>query len=330
MGFRAVTIREFRGIRRMDALRLRKFNVIIGRNNTGKTAILETLFLFAVPFSSYRIPWYPKSRIEMIANFHSGVESLIWLFWCAEIAYDIEAATRTLSITFILNTYASVNVRVNGKEMSSDEYLSELTSSLNLSRDSLFTYSFYLAPHTSFINELHEFLCKDYVWNAIVRLGANTWLVRGFVNKAVRDRFTEVLLGPKKRLMLRKELSDGNVMYINVADLGDGIERTLLVALALEYLSPKLVLIDDIEQSAHLGLLKAFIEWLANKDWQVILTTHSIDVLSALVELDVEDFQLIALNKNPDDVVTFRMYELSELEDALASGIDLRKMLDLV
>jgi len=331
MFLKAVMIREFRGIRRMDALWLRKFNVIIGRNNSGKTAILEALFLFPVPFDSYVVPWYPRSRIGMIAEFHSGVGSLVYGYsGSAEVAYEVEIGSRILGITFILDTHAAVDVRMDGREVVLNEYLDELSSSLGLSRDDLFAFSFYLASRTGFIYKLHEFLCRDDVWNTIVKLGANTRLVRGFVSGAVRDRFTEILLGPKKRLMLRKEFSDGNVMYIDVADLGSGVERTLLVALALEYLSPKIVLIDDVEQSAHPGLLKAFIEWLADKDWQVVLTTHSIDVLSALVELDVKDFQLIALNKDPDDVVNFRVYELSELEDALASGIDLRRMLDLV
>ncbi len=331
MNFKSIEIKEFRGIKQMRSLKLKKFNVIIGRNNSGKTALLEALFLFPVPFRSLSVPWYSKSRIETIAEFHSGIDALIYGYsGNAEITYEIDTLSEILNIKFVLNTDGVIRVWNDGKEVTFEDYLNQISSQLNLSKNALTSFTFYLSPNTNFIHKLHQYLCETYVWNTIVKNGANTRLIRKFVNNAVRDNFTEILLGPRKRLMLRKELSDDSVMYIDIADLGDGIERALLVALALEYISPKIVLIDDIEQSAHIGLLKIFIEWLAKKDWQVILTTHSIDVLSVLTEVDMQDFQLIALNKNQEDTVIFRTYSLEELENMLTIGIDLRKMLDLV
>ena len=48
---RELGIQGFRGIRRLaKSLRLEKLNVLIGRNNAGKTSILEALFLLAEPY----------------------------------------------------------------------------------------------------------------------------------------------------------------------------------------------------------------------------------------------------------------------------------------
>jgi hypothetical protein len=43
--FRSFTIRNFRGFRELDLSGLERVNLIAGRNNVGKTALLEALFL---------------------------------------------------------------------------------------------------------------------------------------------------------------------------------------------------------------------------------------------------------------------------------------------
>jgi predicted ATP-dependent endonuclease of OLD family len=43
-------IKEFRGIKRCEEpLRFSKFNVLLGRNNSGKSAVLQSLSLFPQP-----------------------------------------------------------------------------------------------------------------------------------------------------------------------------------------------------------------------------------------------------------------------------------------
>ena len=66
-------LKEFRGIRKLaKPIKLTKFNVIIGRNNTGKTAILEAIYLLSMPYTSYNDPIYNKNRIDLIAELHGG------------------------------------------------------------------------------------------------------------------------------------------------------------------------------------------------------------------------------------------------------------------
>ena len=49
---------EFRGIRRLaKPLELGSFNVLVGRNNVGKTAILEALYLLSMPYSHSQPPY---------------------------------------------------------------------------------------------------------------------------------------------------------------------------------------------------------------------------------------------------------------------------------
>lgn len=152
------------------------------------------------------------------------------------------------------------------------------------------------------------------------------WVFRDLIDPVVHDVFTEVLI-ERGRLKLRKEVSeDIGPLYIDTADLGDGVERLCLVVLALEYLKPRLVLWDDIEASAHPGLVETVLRWLSSRDWQVVITTHSLDVLLELINIWPRDCSVIVLRKRRDDVVEHRVLELEDLEKMLSSGIDLRKI----
>jgi AAA15 family ATPase/GTPase len=45
-----IDVKEFRGIKRCkEPIKLSKFNVLIGKNNSGKSSLLEALYLFPLP-----------------------------------------------------------------------------------------------------------------------------------------------------------------------------------------------------------------------------------------------------------------------------------------
>ena len=193
----------------------------------------------------------------------------------------------------------------------------------------LMNFSFFIPNDTRLMRELCTEIVKEKTWNYLMKSGANVRIVKELISKVVRDDFTEVHVGPNNKLEIRKVIGD-KVFFIDVADIGDGIERVLTYALSLEAVQPKIVLWDDIEASAHPGLVKVLLEWLASKNWQVILSTHSIDVLHALLDIELEDIQILALNKDEQDTLKYRIYSLDELEEMFKSGIDIRKILDLI
>ena len=71
-------ISEFRGIRKLaKPLNLETFNVLIGRNNVGKSAILEALYLLAMPYNNTIQP-YDRNVFDFIGGLHGGGQSLIY------------------------------------------------------------------------------------------------------------------------------------------------------------------------------------------------------------------------------------------------------------
>jgi AAA15 family ATPase/GTPase len=158
---------------------------------------------------------------------------------------------------------------------------------------------------------------------------AHNKIMTEVINKCMDEEFTEVTI-QFERLVVRKQYPDGISAHIRIDDLGDGVKRAITNLLYLEAINPKLVLWDDFEASMHPTLSKATIEWLAKKDWQVVMATHSIDVLSQLLEVKPEDMQVLLLSKSSDDVLYAKRLGLDELEDVMEANQDPRLLVDLL
>ncbi len=78
--FTSVTLRRFRGFKEFEVGPLDRFNLILGRNNVGKTSFLEGIFLLLGPTN----PTLPLqvSVLRGIEQFRSDPEELWgWLFF---------------------------------------------------------------------------------------------------------------------------------------------------------------------------------------------------------------------------------------------------------
>ena len=318
-----LALREFRGIRISQPINLSKFTVLIGRNNSGKTAILEALSL--LPPTAI-IPTLNETRIDLVASLHGGKSSLVYGYsGKATINYKLYQREVHLELT----AYGAIDITIGGEKVPSEQYLQALSRAMKVDEESLPDLILFIPNDTRIMRELQRNLTSEREWSKVVKSGANTTTIKELVNPTVNDKFTEALI-EREDIRLRKELPGGKVLYVKIADVGDGIERVLTTALWLESRKPKLILWDDIEASAHPGLIEALIRWLANKPWQIVVATHSIDVLDRIVAVQPKDTKIIALQKTPDDEVKAKTLTLDQVEDMLNKNIDLRKITDLL
>ncbi len=324
-----IDITEFRGIRKLSRpLELGKFNVIIGRNNVGKTAILEALYLLTAPYPGYTAQPYGKSSIALLGELHGGYSSLVYGYagetrisyeFTREIRIRDTLSTRNLEIK--LDERARVEV-VPPSSLSWSDILNQLGCSLD--RNIL---SLYIPNDTKYYRTLLNFVLQDDVLRWVEKRGFHR-KVAEILSEVVYDRFTELLLR-RDRLCLRKEVNSSiGPLYIDIDSLGEGVRRFMLAYLAIEYLNPKIVLWDDIEVAMHPGFLDVVIRWLSLSDRQVVLTTHSVDVLYALTIIRPRDCRVIVLRKTSSDEVEWKALDLDELEEYFESGIDIRKIID--
>ena len=325
-----LSIKEFRGIRECEkSLKLSKFTVLIGRNNSGKTAVLEALSLLPFPHLTY--PAYGKSKLALIADMHGGSESLIYGYSGeAVIKYMIDG--REWSVE--LDTAGFKSLYINGEWQGG---ASDIGKVLEKNGDPetieriLREMVFFLPNDTAIIKKLNDALKGESEYRyPMMKSGANVRVARELVNKCVDDVYMEISLRKGVEPSAKKELPGERVLDVKLRDLGDGAEKAILVALWLEALKPRLVLWDDFEASAHPSLIRELLAWLSEHDWQVVLATHSIDVLRALVNVSPDGAQVVLLQKSADDVLKARYLSLDELEDFFEAGQDPRYLVEML
>ena len=194
--------------------------------------------------------------------------------------------------------------------------------------DDLVYQVLFIPNDSNFLKHLQKGMASTDIWFKIVDSNAHNTAIK-VITDTVHDKFTEVIV-QFDELSVRKEIPGRGPIYPRVYDLGDGIERVLTVILWLETFKPKIVLWDDIEVAAHPGLIESVLRWLSSRDWQVIISTHSFDVLDRLVAIRPKDASVVVLSKDSSDRLTCKVLELDEVEEYFSKGIDIRKTLELL
>jgi|Deesub1362A_J573_1020465.scaffolds.fasta_scaffold00153_55 predicted ATPase len=321
--FKEIEVKRFRGIKKCEnPIKLSKFNILIGPNNSGKSSILEGLFLFP-PFKGHHLKVLGISRHKVLAELHSQKAFAYRYAGNAIIKYTMDGQ----KVSMELHPEGDVSrLTVDNKPIHEITQLSESLRGATSEQlvNELINYSLLIPNSDSFMNDLGK---KEFTsWDLIEATGAHTAIVRDIISKVVEDKFTEVAQ-KRDELVLRKELPDGDVAYISIRDQGDGVERFILSALWLEAVKPKVVLWDDFETSAHPSLVHASLQWLAHRDWQVVLSTHSADVLKEFVEIAPKESQALTVRKKANDTLIYKAYLVDDLSDLIESRVDPRKLL---
>ena len=314
-----IDVKEFRGIKRCkEPIKLSKFNVLIGKNNSGKSSLLEALYLFPSPQidSIYK----KGNKIDQITKLHSGRDGLVYGYsGNATMTYNVNKTLFAIEIT----SNSGTNVFIDDEATGSQEYISKM---LEIPEPNLKDISIYIPNDTEIVNKYAEYVSS--MENEIVKSGTNK-RVAEFVNQCIDEKYTEVLW-IREGLSCRKERPDGSPLYIKLDDLGDGIKRATIIMLLLEARSPHIVLLDDFESASHPALIRAQLEWLSKKDWQVVLSTHSIDVLYQLLELEISpaDLQILQMKKLNDDTLVYESLTIDDLDDLMNANADPRRLVD--
>jgi len=322
-----IDIKEFRGISYCkNPIQLSKFSIIIGRNNSAKSTFLEALSLMPMPFKDERIPYYDENRLDLIRSLHgntslvygySGTASIKYKMLKKSIEIDLDASNHIKRISFDGEDKTNIN-----------EYRKKIQKLLNLkNNENIQSLIFFIPDHTGYKDKLFTKIqeSKDYR-DTLTKKGINISVVKELINKCVDDKYSEILTDSTE-MRLRKQLSK-KLHYIHLTDLGDGIRKATIMALILQLFDPKLILWDDFENSAHPSLIKILLKWLSEKNWQIVISTHSIDVLNNIIKIKPKDANILLFKKNADDVLLTKSYNIDEFEDLMYSNTDPRLLSD--
>lgn len=302
-------IREFRGIKKtIKPIKFSKFTVLIGRNNSGKSTILEAISLFPNPSSND--PIIGKARIDKLLDLHpsnlTGNRKLLYRYeGNAEIKFVVD--NKDVSIHLDMK---DVNL-YEGNQIRKGDYFATQCKTIYIPNDSLIMQK---------IDVKIEFLRKLIEKNKIHRTIAET------LSKYVDDNYSEIVfLTP---LSIRKVFPDDS-FFLELNDLGLGAEKIVKLMSLIESLKPDVLLLDDIEAGLHPSLIKMFIEWLGEKEWQTIISTHSIDVLHYFNEARIKNSSILQLQKSDEDILDYKGLAFDDVRDLFDGNLDPRLLLNL-
>jgi AAA15 family ATPase/GTPase len=297
-------IQNYRLFRDLQIDKLGQVNLIAGKNNTGKTALLEALKLLACNRVSQlnnelslsitaRGDFDNENRFSTIFN----NPNLPILINKTEIKSD-----RKYTINSVENHGETIDIHRDPRE-----YIHEGFASVTIDTDGK-------------INNL--------LWNEIALTPQEDDAVK--VLQIIDYKIVKLNINSVQAKILIK----GQPKPIPLKNLGDGANRLLTLALALVNAKNKMLLIDEFEVGLHHSVQEQLWQIIFKyaKEWniQVFVTTHSQDTLRAFyyVAEGTPQYKEMAnyftLSRKGDNDVKAINYDFEEIETAFMANLEIR------
>jgi len=354
-----VLIKNFKCFKNLIVPELGRITLISGRNNVGKTALLEALLLFL-----------DKRNPIMVLNQYSrrGIKKYnltIEAIW-KPIFFD-SAMDKEIFISLTINgNQEQVTARFN-REFTPPSSMTVQTEERHISTDEEFTT---LAVDIEYTTKSGEkiILCHFCDPNngnrpalvintkpSEIPLQPTSFLsskehspsdeiAKQFSILAQQDRENEVvefLRIIEPRLETLKIITEGpnplvhgklkGLMHtLPINFMGEGMEKLLALIVAITHSPNRIILLDEIENGLHYSILpkiwEAIGKALRKYDCQLITTTHSYECLRAahkgLSEMP-DDFRYIRLHRK-DDEISAKVSNYDMIGTALKTNLEVR------
>jgi len=344
-------IYRFRGIRELRLDGLAQVNVLMGRNNAGKSSVLEALYLASATFHP-KDPLRRRDKIEYLLN-RRGKRGLRWAkgreaLW---FGYDDNVNIRIL----LKMEEDSLDVRLHrvhehptiapdpkepllwclicgkgydyrhGIEFSPLQlmYKERLDKLIPKIKKFVENMTFIDASLLRDIRLIEEALWMPLLKDRLDRLVVST--LRGGYDIPIED-LTLAHFGGVVQLVAKLPHTS-----VRVDDLGDGARYALVMIMAAALARDTALLIEEPESHQHPGGLAKMLEMLLalakENGTQLFMSTHSIEMarltsaIAGELGLDVATF---FLERSPDGLVSARRISPEESELLRAMGLDPR------
>lgn len=336
--FKELFISQYRGIKQLNLTDLNSVNIILGDNNSGKSSLLEAIYLLRSPFSFDNILRTARIRDAnafMGANLYTNFLNLFpksdGIF---KIHIQSNGAAGTISVSiegeekiilledkdfkgYISYSRArELTPRLLGRE--STAFIGKMVSSVNSTireTDIRFT------PYTRYSlarNNRDEIINIDYL-SPISHITENAFnnIVKSDDYKEICVQLIHLFDSDIEDLVYIKDDNSYRVVeYIRskkkglmpLSSYGDGIKKVLSLANGIVKASGGILLVDEIDTSIHYKyyneifnfLIKAAAKW----NVQLFVTTHSIEAIDEI--LKTQNYSEKANEKDIIRVITLK------------------------
>ena len=331
-----LSIMKFRGIKKGE-IDFKDLNILIGGNNSGKTTVLESLFLIPNPFRY--VPYgINVEAVRILSSLHSTLgEAFAFLLH----EYTSNTATITCSNVTVEFQRVGNSIRVYLEDSKNKYYMDSLDASsqsifneyhrVSLTRPSDVTSyvareigeTFYF--HPSLMKSIWEYFRHHWVEFRGVGLPAKVARrISEGISEEYDDLFLEPFTGGSQTIYVRREK---DAKGIRLGDMGHGFQIFATLLLLYEFKKPKILMLDDIEAHINPSLLIHIASWfrdVLDEGTKIIISTHSLEVTKFISGVLDEYEPQITLLSLHDGILDTKNLSLEEIEDLERAGIDVR------
>jgi AAA15 family ATPase/GTPase len=359
---KSLRIQDFRGIKSADIKRLKRLNIVTGRNGGGKTSVLEAVFLntggananLVISIAGFRGDRIivPESDRIFRSCFYDLEESR-YIHIYAEETKALKTRTRSLRIEALTKpkqsgTRAEHDIFISGVRCRFSGHSGEVVSEADIDFQP-FNPVQPATPFTPIQNPVKitvppqkdiitcHFLSPYY---RDVEKQVHDQLVAAKKEKSLPNivEMLSIVQSGVKDLAPITELGQPNV-YVDVGlksllpvtALGAGFFHLLRVGLAINEVQDGVIVIDELEDGLHYSILPRLAELLfralENKSRQIFIATHSRELIDTFIasakEKNFDDVCVINMTGSTDGVST-RYFDFDEMQYALDLDAELR------
>lgn len=340
----SLQVRNYRCFKHLTVEKLGLVNLVVGRNNVGKTALLEAIWTYANDGYERVIYEILRERNE-IPPFSNGImvqpessQGLRNLFF-GRPYFQYFPGDYPDELDEFMTVLIGENVDFSGNEPVFVEKVLQIRGLRpdSSSRDGIPRLKHiggglspvdgqFIRPGGLDDQKLVEF------WDDIEK-----YVQEDFVTKALKliepglvdIRFSGYPTGSFSRIPVVR--LQGATERVPLRSLGEGMSRILGIASALVASSNGILLIDEIENGLHYSVLsdiwRLIFETARDREVQVFATTHSYDCIEAFAKAAINDVKsdgmLIRLARKEDEIKAFTFDE-TQLETITKEGIEVR------
>jgi len=336
---RGLKIRNFRGIKEGE-LEFSPITILLGPNNSGKSTVLEALFLAPNPGRGvpYFLPDGRNSALDVVRFLHRTLDYVGYAFLLhnytserSEIECDTGGDKYLLELAregsqiFLTTNKELKNLpvtQIRGVETGFFGRISLINTDMDIySNAKLMEDTLLVSPNL--IKLGYQYLWRN--WAPIINSGICRKVAEdasGLSPESYRDVTMEPFIGGQ--LEIYAYLEDGR--RIRLGDLGEGIQNYAISRILYGIADPEILLWDDIESHLNPRILLHIADWfsdLLKNERQVILSTHSLEASKIIAGVN-EDETAISLTSLDDSILKTKKLTLTEVEELQEAGIDAR------
>ncbi|MBW5381946.1 AAA family ATPase [Brachyspira pilosicoli] len=339
---RDLYIENFRGFDKLKIDNIKKINFLVGKNNCGKTSVLETIMII-LSESRFKI-------IENMMNISRSKENY------RENKIELKNIFHNLdynnNINLIYNRYDNINYNINISPISKYEKVDDDNIELN--------YSIIITnENTNSIKE--EKIIIHNIRNTTVHMSmkyvdnkTEVYIPSTIEYNRLTNYLIEILKNKKEEQLLEmisffnKNIKAINILkndiYINIDGInelvslnlmGDGLKKYLSIIIPIVANKYNTILVDEIENGLHhktiKHLLRSILNLSKNNDIQMFFTTHSYEVLKFLSEIVNDEFKYIKDTVSVINIVNTENkgfqsynYDIDSVKELLENDSDIR------